>query len=215
MLQVQVRAPGVLVQVASFAQPPLLVAHSLMSVQVTPSPVKPALQAQVREPGVLVQVALAEQPPLLVLHSSMSTQLPETFSSKPGSHVDAVQDFRVTTSRPVPDTVLDRVDHHPRARLLYDPSHLRLQHLDYLGFIDRWHERIAAFHVCDWLVPTRDLLLDRGMMGEGVIDLPAMRAAIEAAGYRGFVEVEIFSNHWWSQPEEAVLDACGRSFRQI
>ncbi|MGF3027716.1 sugar phosphate isomerase/epimerase family protein [Methylobacterium aquaticum] len=75
--------------------------------------------------------------------------------------------------------------------------------------------RIAAFHVCDWLVPTRDLLLDRGMMGEGVIDLPAMRAAIEAAGYRGFVEVEIFSNHWWSQPEEAVLDACGRSFRQI
>lgn len=44
---------------------------------------------------------------------------------------------------------LDAVDHHPRARILYDPSHLLLQQMDYLGFIDRYHERIGAFHVKD------------------------------------------------------------------
>lgn len=75
--------------------------------------------------------------------------------------------------------------------------------------------RIAAFHVCDWLVPTKDLLLDRGMMGEGVIDLSAMRSLIETAGYDGLVEVEIFSNHWWGQPEQDVLEACARSLRLI
>ena len=45
--------------------------------------------------------------------------------------------------------------------------------------------RILAHHICDWLVPTRDLLLDRGMMGDGVIDLRSIRAAIEKAGYDG------------------------------
>src|SRR6266478_9148405 len=53
--------------------------------------------------------------------------------------------------------------------------------------------RLLAFHVCDWLVPTRDLLNDRGMMGDGVIDLRRIRGWVEAAGYDGFCEVEIFS----------------------
>jgi len=44
---------------------------------------------------------------------------------------------------------LSAVDHHPRARLLYDPSHFVLQQLDYLQFIDIYHERIACFHVKD------------------------------------------------------------------
>lgn len=69
-------------------------------------------------------------------------------------------------------------------------------------------QRLLAYHVCDWLVPTRDLLNDRGMMGDGVIELKALRSAVEAAGYRGFAEVEIFSEHWWSQPGEQVLDTC-------
>ena len=47
-------------------------------------------------------------------------------------------------------------------------------------------ERLLAFHVCDWLVPTRDLLMDRGMMGDGVIDIPLLRGWVEAAGYDGF-----------------------------
>ena len=54
-------------------------------------------------------------------------------------------------------------------------------------------KRLLAFHICDWLVPTTDLLNDRGMMGDGVIDLPRIRSWMEAAGYRGFHEVEIFS----------------------
>jgi len=53
--------------------------------------------------------------------------------------------------------------------------------------------RVLAYHICDWLVPTRDLLNDRGMMGDGVIDLPRIRSWVEAAGYTGFQEVEIFS----------------------
>ena len=54
-------------------------------------------------------------------------------------------------------------------------------------------ERLFAYHICDWLVPTTDLLNDRGMMGDGVIDLPLIRGWMEAAGYRGLHEVEIFS----------------------
>ena len=59
--------------------------------------------------------------------------------------------------------------------------------------------RIAAFHACDWLVPTTDLVFDRGMMGDGCIDIPAIRGMAEAAGYRGFVEVELLSKRWWAE----------------
>jgi len=69
--------------------------------------------------------------------------------------------------------------------------------------------RLLAFHICDWLVPTRDLLLDRGMMGDGVIDVPAVRALVEAEGYDGAHEVEIFSAEgWWKRPPEEVLRTC-------
>ncbi len=44
---------------------------------------------------------------------------------------------------------LDSVDQHPRAHILYDPSHMVLQHLDYLSFIDHYHDRIRMFHVKD------------------------------------------------------------------
>lgn len=44
---------------------------------------------------------------------------------------------------------LDRVGNHPRANILYDPSHYVLQQLDYLAFIDIYHERIKCFHVKD------------------------------------------------------------------
>ncbi|MEO1089576.1 MAG: sugar phosphate isomerase/epimerase family protein [Pseudomonadota bacterium] len=66
--------------------------------------------------------------------------------------------------------------------------------------------RLVGFHVSDWLVPTRDLLTDRGMMGDGVIDLLKLRGLIERAGYAGFVEVEIFSDRtWWRRPVDDVL----------
>ena len=69
--------------------------------------------------------------------------------------------------------------------------------------------RLLAFHVCDWLTPTRDLLNDRGMMGDGVIDIPRIRAWVEAAGFAGYSEVEIFSTeNWWKRAGGEVLDTC-------
>ena len=70
-------------------------------------------------------------------------------------------------------------------------------------------ERLLAWHVCDWLTPTTDLLSDRGMMGDGVIELRKIRGWIEDAGYAGYAEVEIFSeSNWWQRPGEEVLDTC-------
>jgi len=72
-------------------------------------------------------------------------------------------------------------------------------------------ERLFAYHICDWLVPTNDLLNDRGMMGDGVIDLPLVRSWMERAGYRGMHEVEIFSaQNWWKRDPDEVLATCRR-----
>ena len=73
--------------------------------------------------------------------------------------------------------------------------------------------RILAHHISDWLVPTSDLLLDRGMMGDGVIDLRGLRRMIEDAGYHGPHEVEIFSrDNWWTRPGDEVLAICRERF---
>jgi sugar phosphate isomerase/epimerase len=70
-------------------------------------------------------------------------------------------------------------------------------------------DRLLAFHVCDWLTPTADLLNDRGMMGDGVIDIPRIRGWVEAQGFTGYSEVEIFSiGNWWQRPHDEVLDTC-------
>ena len=70
-------------------------------------------------------------------------------------------------------------------------------------------EGLLAFHICDWLVPTTDLLLDRGMMGDGVIDIPKIRGWVEAQGYQGLHEVEIFSaQNWWKRDPDEVLFTC-------
>lgn len=70
-------------------------------------------------------------------------------------------------------------------------------------------KRLLAFHICDWLNPTQDLLEDRGMMGDGVIDIRGFRLAVEALGYDGFHEVEIFSRlNWWMKDPDEVLRTC-------
>ncbi len=70
-------------------------------------------------------------------------------------------------------------------------------------------KRIFGFHVNDWLNPTTDILSDRGMMGDGVIEIQAIRGMVEAAGFSGPVEVEIFSaNNWWKRPVEDTLNVC-------
>jgi hypothetical protein len=76
--------------------------------------------------------------------------------------------------------------------------------------------RLLAYHICDWLVPTTDLLLDRGMMGDGVIDLPRIRGWMEDAGYRGAHEVEIFSaRNWWTRDPDEVLQTCKARHREV
>ena len=76
-------------------------------------------------------------------------------------------------------------------------------------------DRLLAFHVCDWLVPTKDILNDRGMMGDGVIDIKSVRAAVEAQGFDGYSEIEIFSNHWWAKPIDEVLQTCIERHRSV
>lgn len=77
-------------------------------------------------------------------------------------------------------------------------------------------ERLLAFHVCDWLTPTKDLLNDRGMMGDGVIDIPRLRSWVEAAGFGGYSEVEIFSSkNWWQCDTEEILKTCIARHRSV
>lgn len=76
--------------------------------------------------------------------------------------------------------------------------------------------RLLGYHLCDWLEDTKDMLLDRGMMGDGVADLKAIRSSVEAAGYRGPCEVEIFSaENWWKRDPAEVLDVMIDRFRRL
>ena len=80
--------------------------------------------------------------------------------------------------------------------------------------LQRAGSRIYGYHLCDWLADTQDVLLDRGMMGDGVADLRGLRRAVEAAGYRGACEVEIFSaKNWWQRDPAEVLDVMVERFR--
>ncbi|MCW2307351.1 sugar phosphate isomerase/epimerase family protein [Rhodobium gokarnense] len=78
-------------------------------------------------------------------------------------------------------------------------------------------DRLVGFHVSDWLVPTRDLVFDRGMMGDGVIDNAQIRGWMEDAGYAGAVEVEIFSQaDWWERdPDEVVRTSIERCQKYV
>ncbi len=73
-------------------------------------------------------------------------------------------------------------------------------------------DRLFAFHVCDWRTPTIDLLNDRGLMGEGCIDLRGIRAMVEAAGFKGFNEVEVFSDRWWARDQDEFLAAMQKAY---
>lgn len=76
--------------------------------------------------------------------------------------------------------------------------------------------RILGYHLCDWLEETRHMLLDRGMMGDGVADLRGIRAAVEGAGYVGLCEVEVFSaENWWRRDPAEVLDVIVQRFRTV
>jgi sugar phosphate isomerase/epimerase len=67
-------------------------------------------------------------------------------------------------------------------------------------------KHLFAFHVCDWNVPTVDFLNDRGLMGEGCINIPEIRSWVEATGFRGYNEVEIFSDKFWATDQNKYLE---------
>ena len=72
---------------------------------------------------------------------------------------------------------------------------------------------LMGFHLCDWLADTRDVLLDRGMMGDGVADIRGLRGVVEAAGFQGPCEVEVFSaDNWWQRDPGEVLDVVVQRF---
>jgi sugar phosphate isomerase/epimerase len=68
------------------------------------------------------------------------------------------------------------------------------------------HKNLLAFHVCDWNVPTTDFLNDRGLMGDGCINVPEIRSWVEEAGFSGYNEVEIFSNKYWATDQKQYLE---------
>ena len=77
-------------------------------------------------------------------------------------------------------------------------------------------KRIYGFHLCDWLADTKDVLLDRGMMGDGVADIQGIRASVENAGYDGLCEVEVFSKeNWWKRDPNEVLDVLVERYRTV
>jgi sugar phosphate isomerase/epimerase len=79
--------------------------------------------------------------------------------------------------------------------------------------IQRAGKSILSFHVCDWRTQTRDFLNDRGLMGEGCIDIPRIRHWVEAAGFTGWIEVEIFSNELWAGDQYTYLDRVIKAYR--
>jgi sugar phosphate isomerase/epimerase len=77
-------------------------------------------------------------------------------------------------------------------------------------------KRICSFHVNDWLLETRDLRLDRGMMGDGIVDIPGIRRIVESTGCDGYVEVEIFSQwNWWKRNPDEVIRAIKECFQEF
>lgn len=76
------------------------------------------------------------------------------------------------------------------------------------------NQNIFAYHICDWNVPTTDMLLDRGLMGEGCIPLKEIRGWVEEAGFTGFTEVEIFSNKFWAENQDLFLDKIVKAYKQ-
>ena len=76
------------------------------------------------------------------------------------------------------------------------------------------NKHLYAFHICDWSVPTKDMLNDRGLMGDGCIPVKEIRGWVEGTGFNGFNEVEIFSNHWWAQDQSYFLKKIIQAYKE-
>lgn len=76
------------------------------------------------------------------------------------------------------------------------------------------NDRLFAFHICDWNTPTADMLLDRALMGDGCIPVNKIRSWVEATGFNGFYEVEIFSNKYWQQDQSQFLEKIIKAYKE-
>ena len=76
------------------------------------------------------------------------------------------------------------------------------------------NDHLLAFHICDWNSPTVDILLDRGLMGDGCIPVNKIRSWVEATGFTGFYEVEIFSNKYWQQDQTQFLKKIIKAYKE-
>jgi sugar phosphate isomerase/epimerase len=102
---------------------------------------------------------------------------------------------------------------HPLVGIAYDVYHLWWDpDLEEQTKRTAQANRLFAYHVCDWMTPTTDLLNDRGLMGEGCIDLRGIRGMVEGAGFDGMIEVEVFSNRWWEKPTVEFLEAIKHAY---
>jgi len=102
---------------------------------------------------------------------------------------------------------------HPLVGIAYDVYHLWWDpDLEEQTKRTAQADRLFAYHVCDWMTPTTDLLNDRGLMGEGCIDLRGIRTLVEKNGFDGMIEVEVFSNRWWEKPTQEFLEAIKQSY---
>jgi sugar phosphate isomerase/epimerase len=81
--------------------------------------------------------------------------------------------------------------------------------------IKRANGHIFGFHVCDWITPLPDVLKGRGMMGDGWIELHKLREAVDAAGYSGPIECEIFNQSLWDSPGDEVLELMKKRFLEL
>jgi len=76
------------------------------------------------------------------------------------------------------------------------------------------NKNLFAFHICDWKTPTSDLLLDRGLMGEGCVPIKKIRSWVEATGFNGFNEVEIFSTNYWKEDQAEFLNKIINAYKE-
>ena len=74
---------------------------------------------------------------------------------------------------------------------------------------------LFAYHICDWNVPTVDMLNDRGLMGEGCINVPEISRWVAEAGFKGFHEVEIFSQRFWQMDQDAFLEKIINAYQNL
>lgn len=115
----------------------------------------------------------------------------------------------ITTLKEANDLALDYAAHE--VGVIADVYHIWWDPSVYTE-ISRAGAHLSGFHVSDWIIPLPDILLGRGMMGDGVIDLNALRKAVEQAGYSGPIETEIFNQTIWDTPGDEVLELAKRRY---